>query len=166
MAANADTTMTIRRRTPPERDYTLVHNTIIRTTRLTDPVRATYLLLISLDFRGDGKTWWSQTSLAAWRGISRKSINVHIGELKSLGLVEIERRGPSSSVLWVNDPPPEWVAEEAARWARATHWRSAALEKAAPSASGPARVARPAPQLVAVSEATRRTGKYDHLIRG
>lgn len=79
--------------------YTWVSNALLWSAGgLSDAAKLTYLLIKSLDWTREsfGQIWWSQSKLAALRGISTRAMRRHLRELRRYkindqrGLIEVE----------------------------------------------------------------------------
>jgi DNA-binding transcriptional regulator YhcF (GntR family) len=109
----------VTQRTRTRRDYAQIAKALRRRTDLSDGAYRTYLEIIEFDWEDKstgtckGYVFPSLATLAKMRGVTVRTIERHIRELISLGLLSRERRRNQVSVLYIEE-----LANEPERQAR------------------------------------------------
>lgn len=88
---------------------------------LSTPARLTYIGLRSLDWSGQGRTWYSWAAICDLLRLSRRTLAEHLEELEAAGLIQRERQpnGPSGTTVyrWCKPPLREvWRTVMLKRW--------------------------------------------------
>jgi hypothetical protein len=89
-----------------KRGFTMVPNTVLEAEHLTPGAKLAFALLMKFG-RDKGSAYPGQKRMSEAVGCTEKTLRIYLDELKSVGLVEVQRRGQGLTNLYVLHPERE-----------------------------------------------------------